>query len=285
MQAKPAQYSKQDIQRKVDSVPFWFHSIPLPHGIVTPGWVPVVRNTLLDGVDLQGKTVLDIGSYDGALSFEAENRGARRVVALDSFVWEHDVAGIMKCRDECIRDGRNFDAVATARYYDPENLPGKRPFDIAHEILSSRVEVVVADFMAMDLDTLGQFDVVIYAGVLYHMRHPLLALERVASVTKGMAIIESEAVAIPGHEGKALCEFFEGSEHNNDPSNWWAFSESTLMGMCRAAGFDKAALVIGEPKYTGSAIRRSVGSTLRRFGLRAPLGDGYYRALVHASKS
>jgi len=67
----------------------WFHKIDLGHGIVTPGVdkTPAKPATLGIAQDLTGKSVLDIGALDGFFSFEAERRGARRVVSLDSFSW------------------------------------------------------------------------------------------------------------------------------------------------------------------------------------------------------
>ena len=67
----------------------WYHSIPLGDGIVTPG---VDDSSLrLPKIhipeDLSGKTVLDVGASDGFFSFEAERRGAERVLATDSFCW------------------------------------------------------------------------------------------------------------------------------------------------------------------------------------------------------
>src|SRR5690349_3121264 len=68
----------------------WYHHIDLGNGIVTPGG-DIPGKDKLDFVklpaDLTGMTVLDIGAWDGFFSFEAERRGAKRVVATDSYVW------------------------------------------------------------------------------------------------------------------------------------------------------------------------------------------------------
>ena len=68
----------------------WFHSIDLGSGIVTPGYDPSTAERAKGyGIpeDLRGKSVLDIGAWDGFFSFEAERRGASRVVAVDSYCW------------------------------------------------------------------------------------------------------------------------------------------------------------------------------------------------------
>jgi tRNA (mo5U34)-methyltransferase len=94
--------------------------------------------------------------------------------------------------------------------------------------------------MEIDLTPLGTFDMVPFLGVLYHMRHPLVALQRVCMLTKGLAVIETEAVALPGFEDRAVCEFFEGDGLYGDPTNWWAPNAKALEGLCRAAGFRRA---------------------------------------------
>ncbi|MGI8809125.1 MAG: class I SAM-dependent methyltransferase [Acidimicrobiales bacterium] len=222
----------------------WWHSIDFGDGVSTSGYK--TRERLAHEVaemrlpDLEGKTVLDIGAWDGFFSFEAERRGAERVVALDHFVWclhtpkQHQY--VDRCRQQGI-EPKPYEEVP--EIWDPVGLPGKSGFDIAHRVLDSRVESVVGDFMEVDLDRLGTFDVVFFLGVLYHMKHPFLALERLARLTKGMAVIETEAIEVPGFEDRALCEFFETDELAGDFTNWWAPNPSALAKLCRAAGFSR----------------------------------------------
>ena len=77
-----------DIKKKVEEIK-WFHSIDLGNGIITPGQVKTFQKVKTIGIpeNLEGKTVLDIGAWDGYFSFEAEKRGAKRVLATDSFIW------------------------------------------------------------------------------------------------------------------------------------------------------------------------------------------------------
>src|SRR6267143_602400 len=67
----------------------WFHRIDLGGGVVTPGMDCSAEKLGNLGMpeDLRGRTVLDIGAWDGYFSFEAERRGARRVLATDHFCW------------------------------------------------------------------------------------------------------------------------------------------------------------------------------------------------------
>ncbi|HUT33828.1 MAG TPA: hypothetical protein VNE39_10125 [Planctomycetota bacterium] len=88
---------RDEIRRRVDALRYWWHHIPLGHGIVTPGHQggPGINGTqqTLERLhlpeDLTGKSVLDVGAWDGAFSFEAERRGAARVLATDRYAWEH----------------------------------------------------------------------------------------------------------------------------------------------------------------------------------------------------
>ena len=233
-----------------ESVPFWFHSIDLGHGVITPGrkggGFDYMKRELdaLRLPDLEGKSVLDIGAWDGFYSFEAERRGASRVVALDDYAWSVDFGA-----DTTAPAGLPPRADVPERYrhvphmWAPERLPGKVGFDVAHEALGSEVEAVMANFMEMDLDALGTFDVVLYLGVLYHMEDPLRALRRVAAATRELAVVETAGVLADGLEEHALCEFFESDELEEDPSNWWAPNAMGLAGLCRAAGFGRVEVV------------------------------------------
>lgn len=259
-------------QALVDSVPFWWHSIDLGQGVVTPGWkTPVKLKRELASLqipDLTNRSVLDIGAWDGFYSFQAEQRGASRVVALDHFAWSVDWGKQSAAQQRVApRKPVKVSPEDDPRMWRPNELPGRRGFDLAHRLLESRVEPVVADFMETDLQTLGTFDVVLFLGVLYHMRHPLLALERLAQLTGEMAVIETAAVwTQPRH---AYCEFYETNELHNDPTNWWAPNEKALVGMCRAAGFRRVE-ILSHPSWF-----RRVTSLVR---------PRHYRLVAHAFK-
>jgi tRNA (mo5U34)-methyltransferase len=237
----------------IKSSPYWFHSIELAPGIMTPGrkspeqLEEQVRSSQLP--DLRGKTVLDIGAFDGYFSFVAERLGAAKVTALDHYVWSFDQPEYVKARQEAERAGPEYPPPHESRQWRPDELPGRRPFDMARAILGSKVEPVVGDFMTMDLSTLGQFDVVLYLGVLYHMEDPLRAMRRVFEVTApgGLVVIQSNAMEIPRLEDRPMCEFIPGRELNNDPSNWWIPNAKALEGLCRAAGFREVTIISGRP--------------------------------------
>jgi tRNA (mo5U34)-methyltransferase len=144
-----------EIRQTVDAVPYWHHIIHFPHGIVSPGaYDPRQLFDLLELPDLRGKRVLDIGTRDGFFAFECEKRGAQ-VVAID--------------------------------HTDPANTG----FLAARKILGSSVEYVQANVYEITPERLGTFDVILFLGVLYHLRHPLLALDRLRAVSRGLLFVES----------------------------------------------------------------------------------------------
>ena len=277
-----------EIEIALSKCPEWFHSIELAPNVVTPG--RKTRETLnrelrsLNLPDLRGKSVLDIGAYDGFFSFAAERLGASRVVALDHYVWSTDMAGYLSDWRDSKRSGQTLPPPHASPHWRPDELPGRKPFDLARRALASQVEPVVGDFMTMDLAPLGTFDVVLFLGVLYHMENPLDALKRVRAVTApgGLAVIETEAVKIPGLGGRACCEFFPGQELNNDPTNWWSPNAAAVEGLCRAAGFRESRVlrqdlnVLQTLKRTASSLAKGLLS--RQFGLPVVR----YRAVAHA---
>jgi tRNA (mo5U34)-methyltransferase len=240
----PATRKRRKLAKMAERVPYWWHSIDLGDGVVTPGRHPadeLDREWKALGLPhLGGKTVLDVGAWDGFFSFRAEEQGAARVVALDHYAWSTDLAALERYREQCWSHGTVPALPHTIpELWQPDQLPGKAGFDVAHRARESKVESMVGDLMAMDLDKLGRFDVVLALGLLEHLRHPLLALERLDQVTDELLVVETEAVAVPGYEHHGFCEFFEGTELNGDPTVWWASNRHALAAMCRVAGFTK----------------------------------------------
>ena len=187
---------------------FRYHTIELPDGSVLPGLQTVehLRWRLnLFGLpeDLRGKRVLDIGAWDGWFSFECERRGAQ-VVAVD-----------------CV-------ALNT--------------FLEAKELLNSRVEYLTLDVAELSAAKLGTFDIVLFFGVLYHLRHPLLGLEKVVELCTDVALIESYVIASEARTIPAVIEFYERTELGGQIDNWCGPSPEGLLAMCRSAGFATAEL-------------------------------------------
>jgi tRNA (mo5U34)-methyltransferase len=268
-----------ELQAKVDGIS-WYHTIDLGGGVVTPGVsrTPVPKDALPDFND---RTVLDIGAWDGYYSFLAERSGATRVVALDHYMWQLDFPARQAYWEECARQGVIPDPRRDREFLTRDDLPGRRGFDLARDALNSRVEPVVGDFMSMELDELGSFDVVLFFGVLYHLPEPFEALQRLRRVTRRVAVIETEAVQIVGRESEPLFLFLPGDEMNQDHTNWNAVSEAGLHAMCRAAGFRRMVTRVGARGATPIArARRLVRDAASRFGGLPK--TRHYRIVLHA---
>jgi tRNA (mo5U34)-methyltransferase len=243
-------------QAAVDGVPFWWHSIDLGNGVVTPGRKGAAQLAeelaTMQLPDLHGKTVLDIGAWDGYFSFAAERLGAA-VTAFDYFEWSTDTDAKMRYWQQCMESGEEPQPYRQVPgLWAPDTLPGKGGFNTAKSVLGSTVNEVIADFTTVDLDQLGQFDVVFFLGVLYHLHEPFDALKRLAAITREVAIIETAALATPEFApDRGLFEFFPGAELNGDPTNWWAPNLAGLIGACRAAGFTRMVPTVPEPETAG----------------------------------
>ncbi|HYS73074.1 MAG TPA: DUF1698 domain-containing protein [Thermoplasmata archaeon] len=198
--------SIEDLRREVGRINWW-HSIDLGNGIVTPGNADNVTTLQRLGMParLVGKTVLDIGAWDGFYSFEAERRGAARVLATDSFSWGGGGWGT------------------------------KTGFEFAKRTLGSKVESLYIDVLDLSPDRIGTFDLVLFLGVLYHMRHPLLALERVFGVTKERLILETH-VDLLWNRRPAMA-FYPNDELHRDFTNWCGPNPAAIEAMLRTVGF------------------------------------------------
>jgi tRNA (mo5U34)-methyltransferase len=228
----------------------WYHAIDFGHGVVSPGMKPlevIDREWRMFGFDdLSSSSLLDIGGVDGAYAFRAERAGASPVAVLDHYVWSIDPDAYGRLYRRSVEAGTTPPAPHETDLWDPDRLPGRWRFDTARQLLGSRVQALAGDFMDCDLAAVGTWDIVLFLGVLYHMEDPLRALRRVFAVTRRQAIIETEAVVIPGHP-EPLWRFFPHGELNHDRTNWWAPNLGALLGLVGAAGFGDAEILSGEP--------------------------------------
>jgi hypothetical protein len=154
-------------------------------------------------LDLRGKRVLDVGAWDGWFSFECERRGAQ-VVAVD-----------------CV-------ALDT--------------FIEAKQLLGSKVEYLTLDVSELSARRLGRFDIVLFFGVLYHLRHPLLGLEKVVELCTDLALVESFVIQPENRQIPSVMEFYERTELGGQIDNWCGPSPECLVSMCRSAGFAQVEL-------------------------------------------
>ena len=202
-----------------------YHSLELADGTIVPGLIGIdALKTRIQSFpipeDLHGKRVLDVGAASGWNSFEMERRGAE-VVAVDCVEFEE--------------------------------------FHMARKLLGSKVDYRILDVDELTPESVGRFDYVLFFGVLYHLRHPLLGLERICALTTDAAFVESFVTdAGPDPAGPCTLEFYETNELGGQIDNWCGPNTNCLMALCRAAGF---ARVVFEHKTD----RRAGVTCYRRF--------------------
>ena len=275
--------SPEELRTRADALG-WFHRIDLGQGVVTNGLSTSPYLGADEMPDLSGKSVLDIGAWDGYYSFQAERLGAARVVALDHYVWGVDIGARQVYWKECAEKGVLPDHDRDTTDFWLPDLPGQRAFMFAKEALGSEVEPMVADFATVDLVSVGHFDVVLYLGVLYHMKEPLRALERLRAITDEVAVIETQAVHIDGLEGQNLMQFF-GGEFIGDYGNWFVPTMDGLRQLALAAGFTRIVPVAGPQAPAGRPLASGLRRRLGRSSTSGPTTHPaltYYRAVVHA---
>jgi tRNA (mo5U34)-methyltransferase len=227
------------IQERVWELGPWFHNLDL-RGIRTApdhflGDYPAFKwRQFAHAIpaDLRGKTVLDIGCNAGFYSMEMKRRGADRVVGIDT--------------DE--------DFLAQARFAAAVN----------------GLEIEVRQLSIYDVGKLGErFDLVLFMGVLYHLRHPLLALdlihEHVAgdilvfqSMQRGSSEVEPLTDDYPfwdeeifNRPGYPRLHFIE-NKYSGDETNWWVPNRACSEAMLRSAGFE----IIARPESEVVICRR-----------------------------
>jgi tRNA (mo5U34)-methyltransferase len=198
----------------------WYHSIELPDGQVIQGMIGIdALKGRLAGfpipADLTGKRVLDVGAWTGWCSFEMERRGAQ-VVAVDCVEFEE--------------------------------------FREAHRMIGSQVDYRILDVDELTPGSVGLFDYVLFLGVLYHLRNPLLGLEKICAITKDTAFVESFVV----DDGSAppTMEFYETNELGGQIDNWFGPSVQCATALCRSAGFARVNLEYVSERRAGITCRR-----------------------------
>jgi tRNA (mo5U34)-methyltransferase len=216
---------QDDIRRRIDDLGQWFHNIDLKGVRTAPnhflGDYPNVKwRHFAHAVpkDLRGMTVLDIGCNGGFYSIEMKRRGADRVVAIDT----------------------------ETMYLNQARFAAE----------TSGVEIQFRNLSVYDVAKLGErFDLVIFMGVFYHLRHPLLALDLIhdhvardlmlfQSMQRGSADVEPlepdysiDETKIFDRPGYPKMHFVE-HRYSHDDSNWWIPNRACVEAMLRDSGFE-----------------------------------------------
>lgn len=247
----------------------WFHNLHLPDGRQTApdhplGDFPAFKWAEISAslpADLTGCRALDIGCNAGFYSFELARRGAE-VLAID-----HDEHYLRQA--EWARRQFGFD--------DRVVLQRMTVYDLAH--------------------VTEQFDVVLFLGVLYHLRHPLLALDIVAERVRGTLVLQT--LTLPGPEvletpadlplderarllepGWPAVAFVEHAMAG-DPTNWWLANSSAVEAMVRSTGLTVVArpgheMWVCEPERPNphtAELRAATGAAIRQVDFRGPAGS------------
>jgi tRNA (mo5U34)-methyltransferase len=232
-------YTQEEIRARVADLGQWFHNLDLNGVRTAPDHFlqdyPAVkwqRFAHAIPADLSGRTVLDIGCNAGFYAIEMKRRGADRVVAIDS---------------------------------DPRYLAQAR---FAAEVIGQSVEF--RELSVYDVARLGErFDLVLFLGVLYHLRHPLLALDLIHEhAARDLLVLQT--MQRGSSEVAPIAEdydFFEQDHFNaagypkmhfiehryaHDPTNWWAPNAAATQAMLRSAGFE----IAGHPEEEVFVCRR-----------------------------
>jgi tRNA (mo5U34)-methyltransferase len=239
------------LARRISALGPWFHNLVLD-GIETApdhflGDYPAQKFQRFSHAlpaDLTGKTVLDIGCNAGFYAFEMKRRGAAHVVAIDP---------------------------------DPRYLAQAR---LAAEVLGHEIELRELDIYRVG-ELGARFDLVIFMGVLYHLRHPLLALDLLydhvvadrllfQSMLRGSMELAPVAPDYPFEE-RAIFErpghpamYFVEQRYAGDWTNWWIPNRAAIEAMLRSAGFTIEVRAEDEVYVCRRAERRSGESEMTR---------------------
>ena len=217
---KPTQETEKDLtaltyqgwlKSQVEGEAYWFHRIELAPDLITPGWSdPKVDKLPYFGLpaDMHGLRILDIGCAEGFFSFEAERRGAKEVVAIDSF---------------------------------PDSV---RRFNICRNALNAKATAYLCNTYDLNPRAFGTFDLVFFFGVLYHLRHPILALEKILSVCTGTLLLQTATFEIPDMKDTSLAKFHPFGMQSGtaekpmfDPTVFWLPNAECVRAMISHVGF------------------------------------------------
>jgi tRNA (mo5U34)-methyltransferase len=246
--ATPASSEVSPIADRIAAYDAWYHEIEFGDGLRSRPkfphhdiWAAIAR--FIEPINFVGKSVLDVGCWDGLWSFTAEKRGAASVLASDdnSQHWTRTAHGI----------GTN------------ESAEPSEGFKLAVEALASKVEYR-GDVSVYELDRLGRrFDVILFLGVYYHLTHLMSAITQLRHAVAPGGCVIVEGAAINDHK-KSSMDFLYGPDDGHggsleperkDPSNWVVPTIRCLHDMLNACYFEVVRLEFHPPDAHRGRVR------------------------------
>lgn len=205
-----------------------YHSIDLPNERLTGDWdlKPVISD-YTSQTDFRGKTVLDVGTATGFLSFHAESAGASSVVSFDASPG---------CYEPIPWSENNPDSVIVSTDAYLERL--KRGYWYCWHSLSSRAHVQYGDLHDASPETLGVFDIVISGCILLHLPDPFCALIQIAALCRKELIVTNidpdftdNPILLPNYVKT-------GKRDPDDTFSWWSLPVKTMSRLLDVIGFN-----------------------------------------------
>lgn len=254
--------SRAQIEAEVRALGWWYQHFELPSGVWTgngeePSYKPETRWKLFEPHvphDLSGQTVLDVGGNAGFFSLQMKLRGAKRCVLVEPYI----------------------EFARQARF-------------VAQEF-GVKLEIVNEDIHTYCLTTEERFDYVLFLGLFYHLKYPVLILDRLAEMTKQRMFFQSHIVGGESEVHEERPDYAKGADdtlineptfprmmfieklYNADPTNWWIPNYAALEPLLRSAGLKVVArphpqLLVAEPEeYFGKVIYKKL--VFPRYGKR-----------------
>ena len=239
----PVRFAEPRFIDRLDDCLF-YHTMDLPElGLVHGAWD--LRGRFADyigGVEVAGKSVLDIGTATGFLTFEAEKAGAARVVSFDMSHGRQQT--FIPFKDNLYyRDHESF-----AVKHNTEVEQWKNAYWLCHRLLRSNAEVFYGDIFHLP-PALGHFDVVIAGAVLEHLNDQITALGSIARVTKDKMVLVT-----PVFETEERIARLEPTADNPAYDfTWWRYSVGAYREILKFVGFSIASITTSQYRYEQGA--------------------------------